>query len=182
MSHNIFFISDTHFGHSNILTFTDDNDNLIRPGFHNIEHMNEHIIERWNSVVKPQDKVYHLGDFAFGQQTCHKVLPRLNGHKRLVRGNHDVYEIRKTYLISGGFEEVYGVRMLPEYGIMMTHVPVHPQNLAGRWKVNVHGHLHVNHIKLPDSKPDKRYINVSVEQINYTPVHIDDVKKLIDKL
>ena len=55
----IWFTSDTHFFHNNIIDY------CKRP-FVNAEEMNEYIIKQWNSVVKPQDEVYHLGDFAFG--------------------------------------------------------------------------------------------------------------------
>ena len=75
---NIWVVSDCHFGHNNVLKFKDDDGNLIRGSkFSSIEEMDEHLIERWNSVVKAGDKVYNLGDVYFGQG--HRVLPRLMG-------------------------------------------------------------------------------------------------------
>ena len=65
---NIWVISDTHFRHSNILNFIDHNTGkLVRPMFTDVDAMDEHIIERWNSVVKTGDTVYHLGDVVMGK-------------------------------------------------------------------------------------------------------------------
>ena len=91
MARDIWVISDTHFDHANILTFTDKVGKQTR-NFDDVNHMNEHMIDRWNSVVKPGDKVYHLGDVLFGtrkEEWMNKNFPRLNGQKRLVVGNHD---------------------------------------------------------------------------------------------
>lgn len=78
-----FFTADTHFWHNGIIDFCD------RP-FPDAETMNYEIIARWNSVVKPKDMVYHLGDFAFGTpEQCVKIVQQLNGRIHLVRGNHE---------------------------------------------------------------------------------------------
>jgi len=63
MSKEIFLISDTHFGHGNILTFKDKSGQPIRP-YKTLEEMDEALIDNWNKVVKPTDKIYHLGDVA----------------------------------------------------------------------------------------------------------------------
>lgn len=79
----IWFSSDTHFGHENIIKYCD------RP-FKNVDHMNEVIIDNWNSVVSPGDTVYHLGDVALGQiDKSLACVSRLNGYKILILGNHD---------------------------------------------------------------------------------------------
>lgn len=78
-----FYIADWHYGHNNILAF--DN----RP-FKSVDEMNESLIARWNSVVKPGDLVYVLGDmFWCGPLAALPVLDALNGEKFLVKGNHD---------------------------------------------------------------------------------------------
>ena len=93
MIHEKFFISDTHFFHANILKFLNKSGNKIRP-FQSVEEMHEIMIERWNKNIKPTDYVYHLGDVAFGIHThrsqFNSLMHRLNGHKRLTVGNHDV--------------------------------------------------------------------------------------------
>lgn len=172
MSHNIFVISDTHFGHSNILTFENNKGELLRPGFTGVEDMNETMVDRWNSVVRPQDSVYHLGDVIIKRKDL-AIITRLNGHKRLVRGNHDVFRT-KDY-INVGFEEIYGIRILDN--IAMSHVPIHPSSVKnGRGWVNVHGHLHNNY---PQGHLGPNYYNVSVEMIDYTPVEWSVLKDLI---
>ena len=76
----IYFTSDTHFGHKNIIKY------CKRP-FKDTYLMNQQLIKNWNSVISPDDLVYHLGDFAFGG--IKKYLPELNGEIILIRGNHD---------------------------------------------------------------------------------------------
>lgn len=166
---NAFVISDLHLGHNNILKFTRSDGQRLRP-FNSLEEMHGTIIENWNSVVKPQDKVYVLGDVAFGSDAL-QIMKAMHGHKRLVRGNHDLYNI-KNYLAV--FEEVYGVRQID--GVWMTHVPMHEDCVNGaRVKVNIHGHLHYNVIE------HQKYFNASVERINYTPIHIDEVLSIVKK-
>lgn len=173
---DIWFISDTHFGHENILGFIDSRTGLkVRPGFKDIEEMDEHMVEKWNSVVKPGDKVYHLGDVFMGDRDKFKKLwPRLNGRKNLIVGNHD--DIK--FLSSGGFfKEVYLERKFKDLKLHLSHIPLHPSQHetgapgSGNFLVNVHGHIHGN------PTPEGRYINVSVEVINYIPVHIDVIAK-----
>ena len=163
---NIFVISDTHFDHANILTFKRPDGSPVRD-FHYVQEMNEHMIERWNSVVRPQDKVYHLGDVTMAKQLPNGIMERLAGHKRLVRGNHDMGTTRE-YLRY--FEEVYACRVLDH--MIFTHIPIHPESL-GRFSANVHGHVHA----LPKHHFGPRYLNVSVEAIDYTPISLEDIKK-----
>ena len=81
---NIYFTSDTHFGHASILNF------CKRP-FKDVDEMNEELIKRWNEVISKEDTVFHLGDFAFGGvEIWNKTLPRLNGHIVLILGNHKI--------------------------------------------------------------------------------------------
>jgi len=79
----IFFVGDTHFGHANIITYCN------RP-FLTVQDMNEKLIQNWNRVVQPADTVIHLGDFSFlKDDKAKEICAQLNGHKVLVRGNHD---------------------------------------------------------------------------------------------
>ena len=174
---NIWVISDTHFNHENIIKYCD------RP-FTDAASMNDYLVKLWNSVVRPEDKVYHLGDVYMGdgfsrEYTSH-LLSRLNGHKRLILGNHDN---GKDQLLQRHFEKIDVWRMFPEYGLLLTHVPVHPASLrrgaTGNEKdppmlKNIHGHTH--NFGEPD-KDTKNYKCVCVELIDYTPVNIKDLAK-----
>jgi calcineurin-like phosphoesterase family protein len=167
---NIFLVSDTHFGHSNILNFTDKAGNYLRP-FSCVEEMDEHMISKWNSVVRPQDKVYHLGDVAMSKQHI-ATIGRCNGHKRLVRGNHDTHKIQ---LYLPYFEEIYATRLLDH--MLLSHIPVHPWSV-GKSVANIHGHVHNS---VPALHFGTKYFNVSVEVIDYTPVSLEDLKIRVAK-
>lgn len=161
---NIFIVSDTHFGHSNILNFTDsETGNKIRPEFSCVEEMNEVMVDRWNSVVHDEDIVYHLGDVYFGDG--HKVLNRLKGRKRLILGNHDN---GKASYLQCNFQKVLMWRMFPEFNCVLTHVPIHESSL---YKVdyNLHGHIH------QQKSPSPRHINCCVEVQDYAPKHIEEL-------
>ena len=177
---DIWVTSDTHFNHVNILRFTDDDGNFTRK-FSSVDEMNEIMIDRWNSRVKPGDKVYHLGDVLFGdrQKDGPAILSRLNGKKRLVVGNHDViYGNQGQNVLHRYFQRIYMWRMMPEKNILMTHVPVHPSVLReSRFEgdsnmINVHGHIHQN------KSPDGPYKCVCVDQpgVDYYPIHIEELR------
>ena len=132
---NIWVISDTHFQHANILTFKEsETGKLVRGSlFDNEDQMDECMMDNWNSVVKPGDKVYHLGDVFFGnKESFIKLWKRLNGQKRLILGNHDDAKFfAKHELVA----KIDVWRMFPEFGLLLTHVPVHESTLGeGRFK------------------------------------------------
>ncbi len=181
MSKEIFFSSDHHLGHAKLLTFINSDGSYLRPEFSNVDEMNEAIVERHNSVVGVNSKIYMLGDVAMGE-TGLELLSRMNGEKVLIKGNHDLQPIN-SYLRF--FKDVRGSHQFD--GMVFTHIPIHPSSL-GRWEFgNVHGHLHSNQIMKLDAKgketktPDPRYTNVSLEQINCTPISLDDLKLRIAK-
>jgi calcineurin-like phosphoesterase family protein len=167
---NIFFASDHHFGHEGMLKFVANDGWLVRPEFKDVEHMNETIIRLHNSVVKPSDHCYFLGDVAMKRPFL-QIVKRLNGKKRLVFGNHDIFDYE--YYSEVGFKKLMGMRVME--GIIFTHVPVHPSQLL-RFKTNVHGHLHSNLVRLENGEIDPRYRSVCVEKINYTPISLDELR------
>jgi calcineurin-like phosphoesterase family protein len=162
---NILLISDTHFGHANMLNFRDEGGGLVRAGFASVEEMDELMVQRWNSIVRPNDHVYHLGDVAMRREHL-AVCKRLHGHKRLVLGNHDIFEARDY--IDVGFKKLFGSRVLD--GFLLTHIPIQPASM-GRFTANIHGHIHERDC------PPGAYVNVSVERIGYQPVPLEVIKK-----
>jgi len=171
---DIYFISDTHFFHDNILKFTDKDGKTIRD-FSDVTEMNERMVEKWNARVKPQDKVYHLGDVACGVKKTSEfteLMYRLNGHLRLMLGNHD----NITHPAYKRFEkiELWTGGKFKDRGFVASHIPLRPDQFRGG-EVNVHGHTHQNLVEGP-------YINVCVEHTDYTPVHIDEIIARINKL
>ena len=172
---NIFFASDHHFHHKNILTFKNQDDTPLRV-FSDVDHMNEHMVNCHNSVVKPTDKVYFLGDVSVSRNAKGlEILGRMNGEKVLVKGNHDLCSASQ-YLQY--FKDVRGSHQFD--GMILTHIPIHPESLA-RWGLNVHGHLHNNVVRMALAQiPDRRYFNVSMERINFTPISLEEVKKQVN--
>lgn len=169
---NIFFASDHHFNHANILTFKRSDGTPLRD-FATVEDMNEAIIANHNSVVRTGDKVYFLGDVTMDRKgKALEFLDRMNGEKILIKGNHDQCK-PEAYLKY--FKDIRGSHQFE--GLIMTHIPIHPESLA-RWGLNIHGHLHANVVLRELSKiPDPRYFNVSMEQINYTPIALEEIRK-----
>lgn len=163
---NIFVISDTHFGHVNILSFTNADGSRVRE-FDSVDEMNERMVENWNAVVNDQDIVYHLGDVYFGQG--HSVLHRLKGRKRLLLGNHDDGKDERLHKV---FQKIELWRMFPEFNCLLTHVPVHESALY-KVQYNLHGHVHTgSHRGLIE---DPRYINCCVEVRDYKPVALEEI-------
>ena len=160
-----FFIGDTHFGHQKILEFESKS-----RGFTTIEEHDEYLIRQWNSVASKRDIIFHLGDVIFsGSQTFKSTLGRLNGIKKLVAGNHDS---KRIHQLAPYFTNIVGVGKFEGYSL--THIPIHPSQFY-RFKGNIHGHLHSDIITKKSlgglyTIPDKRYWNVSAEQINLTPI------------
>jgi calcineurin-like phosphoesterase family protein len=171
---NIFFASDHHFGHANILTFKRDDGTALRE-FESVSHMNEHMVNCHNSVVKPGDKMYFLGDVCMDRKGQGlEILARMNGTKVLIKGNHDQCK-PADYLRY--FKDIRGSHQFE--GLIMTHIPIHAESL-GRWGLNVHGHLHYQVVRMPLAQiPDQRYFNVGMERINYTPVSLEEIKKQV---
>lgn len=168
----VYVISDTHFGHKNILKFEPEH----RGHYESILEHDLDLVERWNSVVRKEDTVWHLGDVYIGKD-AHRILGALKGYKRLVLGNHDKNheDVLRQY-----FSRIYGVA---EYGrCVLSHIPVHPYQLEKRYIKNIHGHMHSKRVKLDwdlcnaqavvdgIKENDPRYVCVSVEHTDMKPV------------
>ena len=169
-----FVTADTHFGHSKSLGFIKPDGERLRP-FNSVEEMDELMVENWNKVVNNKDTVYHLGDVVIPRSSL-KLLGRLKGRKILIRGNHDQFKL-KDY--AEYFEDIRGAHFHQRGstlsgGLIMTHIPVHPWNLQGHYRGNIHGHLHCHQI-MDGDEPDHKYFNACVERNNFAPVAFDTV-------
>lgn len=162
-----FFISDPHFGHAAILTFLNPDGSRLRP-FANLDEMHDHIIMKWNSRVTEADTVYVLGDICFKHRHL-DILDQCNGRKILIRGNHDNEKLSRY---TKHFADVRGCDV--KEGYIATHVPIHPESVK-RFGLNIHGHLHGNSLR------DPRYFCVSMEQVDYTPITLEEIKQRIEK-
>jgi calcineurin-like phosphoesterase family protein len=167
---NIFLCSDHHFSHVGVTQFLRaDGVTKLRP-FDSIWEMDEYMIARHNSVVRPSDKVYFLGDFTFSKKNIH-IAGRLHGDKVLIKGNHDTLKIQ-DYLPY--FRDIRGCHQFD--GMFLSHVPIHVECI-GRWGINVHGHLHANRV-MKGHHIDPRYVSVCMEQLDdYTPISLEQLKQ-----
>ncbi len=161
---NVFLISDTHFGHANICKFLRTDGTKLRH-WDDVEEMDKALINNWNNVVGVHDKVYHLGD-VFINRKHRFILNHLNGKKVLIKGNHDIFDLDNYVPF---FKDIRAYHKLDK--CILSHIPIHPQQL-GRFKGNIHGHLHEHIVSDSQGKPDPRYMTVCVEHINYTPIEL----------
>ena len=171
---NIWFISDTHFHHDNILKFTMENGEKVRPEFSSVQEMDEFMIEKWNANIKPNDYVYHLADISMNENKFLKeTLPILNGKIRFIIGNHDK-DIR-GYLKYTKIEKLLCIRRFDNF--VCSHIPLHKFSLFNHrtqdFMINVHGHIHRHDVG------EDNYINISVEKTDYTPVHYEEIKRMM---
>lgn len=165
------FISDTHFGHNNIIKYSN------RP-FKDVDEMNELMIKDWSTVVDPEDNVYHLGDFAFMKpQPTRQLISRLPGKKHLILGNHDrwIIENWNSLLRDDGFASIQYYRELKIAGkmIVLFHYGQRVWNKSHRGSIHLYGHSHGS---LP---PHGLSVDVGVDckeiTHEYRPIHLDEI-------
>jgi len=174
-----FFTSDHHFGHEKVIGYSG------RP-FANAAEMDAEMMRRWNARVRPEDTVYHLGDFSFGSQAdiWHRAH-LLNGHKILIMGNHDLYHFRRgkrprdwedaiTFFRSIGFEEVHQRLVIKTPGCvyLLSHVPTDEKVMWEQYGAdkNLCGHVHQHWARRGDC------INVGVDVRDFEPKTLDELR------
>lgn len=173
----VFLVSDTHFGHAGVCKFLREDGTKLRP-WNDPNEMDEEMVKRWNETVRPNDKVYHLGDVVINRKAL-KTLARLNGDKVLIKGNHDIFRLEEY---SQYFRDIRGYHVMN--GLILSHIPVHVESL-GRFGTNIHGHLHSNRVKRTNAYKveviDNRYHCVCVEHTDYRPILFEEVIKRIQE-
>lgn len=154
-----FIISDTHFGHENVIKYCN------RP-FANAKEMDEAMIKNWNEVVSNKDTVIHLGDFGLGSKEYIKsILQRLNGRKILIKGNHDNWT--DEWYREAGFAYVSKFPIVWNDIYILSHSPLPP--LADKLPFfQYYGHIHTDE-RYQDTSTSKC---VCVERIGYRPLFL----------
>ena len=159
----IWFTGDHHFNHKNIIKY------CKRP-FVDVEEMNTVMIERWNEVVKPEDVVYHLGDFSFHKYGVFRR--QLNGNIHLILGNHDKhtkkYAVREQF---GYITQQYMVKSVEPH-IFLSHYKmcVWDQSHHGTWHLYGHSHGQSN------EKNNMLSFDVGVDTHNFYPYSYEEIK------
>ena len=178
----IYFTSDTHFDHANIIKYAN------RP-FTNITEMNVALVQRWNEKVGPSDTVYHLGDFSFSKDWKHwiNLLLTLNGGIHLVKGNHDkdklINQVQKNATTCGflsvsdyKYIKIQEGKGVQEIVLMHYAMRVWNKSHYGAWQL--YGHSHNNLPPMPNSKQ----IDVGVDSHNFYPISYEEIKEKMSKV
>ena len=162
---NVLFCSDLHLGHKNICKYRDQ--------FATEKEHRDTLYENYHSKVTKRDEVFFLGDVCFSREAL-EDLSGWVGTKVLVLGNHCVGESGRPTIseLLGVFSEIVGLYKYKEF--WLSHAPIHPDELRG--KINLHGHTHSHNID------DNRYFNCSMENINYTPISLHEIRGIIGEL
>lgn len=163
MSSSVFFTSDTHFGHTNIIKYCN------RP-FATVQEMDDVIIERWNQVVKPGDRVYHLGDFSWGDP--YKYLAKLNGQKYFVIGNHDKIKEHEACRQWVWIKDYYELK-IGDQTIVLHHYAHRVWNKMHHKSWHLYGHSHGT---LP---PHGLSFDVGTDCWNFTPISFEQISEKI---
>ncbi len=182
---NIFFTSDLHCNHDNVIAF------CKRP-FKNAEEMNETLIENWNNTVNEDSTIFCLGDFAWGDvKMWRPIVERLKGHIILIKGNHDLKNLKSQ----AQFDELFEFSTLEmkieieKRKIILNHYPLlcyagvyrKPENMV----YNLHGHIHT--MKNSIGRDFERYTelayptqyDVGVDMNDYRPISWREVDERI---
>ena len=158
------FTSDTHFGHKNIIKYCN------RP-YDNIDNMDKSLISNWNSVVKPGDDIFHLGDFSFnGEKNISKYSDQLNGKIHLIWGNHDRSEAKSlpSLASSSPYQEI----KINEESIILFHYAMKVWNKSFHGSIHLFGHSH------GQLEGNKNSVDVGIDlpEWKYTPVNYNQIK------
>lgn len=169
VSPDTWIVSDTHFGHKNIVKYCN------RP-----MHHNSLMIAQWHKRVADDDVVLHLGDLTIwygddAEEWLEKA-GSLPGQKYMLRGNHDKWKPKVL--------EAHGWTVIPEFvqeleykqnlkRVLFSHYP--DVTRIGEWDVNIHGHIHNNELDPKLAATNRRYINVSIEVMDYKPTRLKDI-------
>jgi len=187
----IYFSSDHHFYHANVIRFCD------RP-YKDVEEMNEALVKNWNAVVKPEDTVYYLGDFSMALRPVELYTKRLNGRKILIAGNHDwcfpghkksktqekAANVQQKYLTEGWDHILVCDNItIGDEVVSMSHFPWKGDSTDTRfddWRLEDDGGwLLCGHVHEKWQRKNKM-INVGVDVWDYKPVSIETIKGIIN--
>jgi calcineurin-like phosphoesterase family protein len=165
----VFFTADTHFGHANIIRYCN------RP-FASVQEMDEVLIQRWNEVVKPDDTVWHLGDFAawYNGVDARSYFNRLNGRKNLIWGNHDDADVRAA--IGWEVSMPHWELSIGKQLLTLCHYGMRVWNQSHRGSIMLYGH---SHNMLP---PITNSLDVGVDCWDYRPVTLDQILKRLQSV
>lgn len=190
----VFFTSDFHFGHANILYFCPKRREVIGITLEElqadkkgtVEKMDKYLIDLWNSTVKKEDTVYFLGDFCLqNKEYTEKILQKLHGKKHLITGNHDkslkgleryfesVSQIKEAKFTNNQFPFIDEKET---FCVEMCHFPLLTWNRRNNGSVHVHGHTHGSIDDVNDAMKELRVdVGLDAKLANYQFIELEDL-------
>ena len=163
----VWFTSDTHFDHKNVINY------CSRP-FDSVEEMNDTLIHNWNSVVGTDDIVYFLGDFCFSSRH-NEFLDVLHGEKHLIVGNHDPLKVCASPKWASA-NDIKQIRVDNQV-IVLCHYAMRVWNRCHRGAWHLYGHSHGS---LMDDA-GALSLDVGVDCHDYFPISLKRVQELMKK-
>ena len=177
----VWFTSDTHFYHENILRF------CSRP-FKDITEMNDALVKNWNETVPEDGIVFHLGDFAFGgSREWNDILSRLNGEIYLILGNHDMKQIGQGFMQRFAHVTQQMTIRVGGQSIVLNHNPFLCYGGSYRNVWQLFGHVHSGPLSVQGKDIGRlsvlfpRQYDVGVDNNDFRPVSFAEVKMIIEK-
>jgi calcineurin-like phosphoesterase family protein len=188
---NLYFTSDTHYGHSNICSATtkwENPEGNVRQ-FSSLEEMNSTIINNINSVIKPSDILFHLGDWSFGGfDKIEEFRNQINCKNiHLILGNHDNHIERNKNGVQKLFSSVQHYinldlrrpngKLIDKFKFVCMHFPIASWDNMNQGVIHLHGHVHLpKHLKVGNGKS----LDVGVDGNDLNPYSLDEVLNLME--
>ncbi len=170
----VFFSSDSHFSHANIMKFCGRD-------FNSVHDMNIELTHNWNRIIKPEDTIWFLGDLVMDKKKVTKVLDKLNGKIHFVYGNHD----RKARGIIAAHPKVVwtGDIATPTFNkipFTLCHYAMRVWNCSHYEAIHLYGHSHGT---LP---AEGKSLDVGVDNAfrllgEYRPFSLEEVIRFTDE-
>lgn len=158
---NVLLLGDFHAGHWSIAKY--------RTQFRDEQDHFEFVEREYHKRVTKRDKCIFTGDAVFSEERA-KQIAKWPGVKELIVGNHDTDSLTMKQLCEY-FDSVYSLKKYKEF--WLSHAPMHPAELRG--KLNIHGHVHSATVD------DCRYFNTSLENIDYKPVSLHEIRDIMNQ-
>ena len=167
----IFVTGNMQFGRSSIIS------KMKRP-FSSLEEMHNELISKWNSIVGPNDTVYHCGNFAWDPETAEIVLKKLNGRIYLVPGENDhaILDLTANRSMPKNSVVINRIVELDEAKSILSYWPLAAWPKQGKNYYNVHGYPSKKHL----SNHKTKSLNVACDFWGYKPIELETVKELVN--
>ena len=188
----LWFTSDEHFGHRNILKYVPARQNLWGD---NVDAMTAALIKNFNATVGVDDLTIHMGDFSMNPSYLW-VAGQLNGKHWLVPGNHDhiwpAHKKASKESTHARYNEAFNVvpkQMMVDligHKVLLSHLPhtgdAHGEDKHAQYRPRddgtpiICGHVH-------DAwHTDGNQYNVGVDVNDFKPVHVSTIVEWLESL